>query len=179
MKRYKRRSYLDLVLLCVAVVLLVIVGYGIINRGDITGNNDKSSSTGDTANVAASSAGADAAGNTAFGWTGDGESAAGDAAASGEEVAASGDELATLEEIDRPEDSAPAWSLTGTFARVRAIMNVNVRTGPSLDYGVIIAIPDETQVEVLRRSVDTQWIRVKLFDGREGWIYGELLELRS
>ena len=179
--RLRIRSGLDIFLILLAVVLLVVVAVGIATRSN---NAPKVATSNDPdVSVQAASAGSGEAGvNANFGWTGtDAENAAsdGEESADSEEEAAAGDEQATLEEIDQPDEFSASWDLNGTFAIVRAIMNVNVRVGPSLDYGVKRSIPVETEVQVMRRSVDNQWIRVMLSDGEEGWIYGQLLEFQQ
>lgn len=179
MRRAGRRSFVDIGLIGVVLLLSGVVVYALINRDQIAQLNTvrpaSDTTVSDTSNQTSDEALSSGDGSSAaFGWSSDldleGEST---------EEALTGDSLAMLEEIARPADSAPSWSLDGTFARVRAIMNVNVRTGPSLDYSVIVSIADGTQVEIVRRSYDTRWIRVRMVDGREGWIFGELLELRS
>lgn len=181
MRRAGRRSFVDIGLIGVVLLLSGVVVYALINRDQIAQNNtvrpSSNTTVSDNSNQTSDEAlSGDGGSSAAFGWSSDlnleGES-------TDEADATTGDTFARLEEIARPADSAPSWSLDGTFARVRAVMNVNVRTGPSLDYGVIVSIPDRTQVEIVRRSYDTRWIRVRMVDGREGWIFGELLELRS
>ncbi len=162
------KSSLDVFLVALAMVLLVIVGIGVLSRSrqpeaaavspQASGEEVSAASASDDVEV--SGLGAE------FGVAG-----------SADESALGSDEAATLEEIDQPEETSVEWDLNGTFAIVRATMNVNVRIGPSLEFGVMISVPNNTEVQVMRRSNDHEWIRVKLRDGREGWIFGSLLDL--
>jgi uncharacterized protein YgiM (DUF1202 family) len=183
MRGLRIRSGLDIFLVVLALGLLIVVGIGLASRSsDATVKNLTSETAAETSADSASAAGESSV-STNFGFSGDVAAAAApvdaetasDAAASEEQAAAGSDESATLEQIEQPDQFSASWDLNGTFAVVRAIMNVNVRTGPSLDYGVKRSIPVETQVQVLRRSIDNEWIRVMLSDGEEGWIYGQLL----
>ncbi|MDX2162480.1 MAG: SH3 domain-containing protein [bacterium] len=170
----KKRSSVDVFLVVLALVLLVIVGYGVLSRTNsdavvadaVTGDAAAADPLAESTEVIA----ADGSAITAnFGFTGDAPASSGDAA---------GDASATLEEIAQPVETSPQWDLVnGSFAIVRARANVNVRVGPGLEHGVMRAIPNETEVQVLRRSFDQQWIRVMMSDGREGWIFGQLLQL--
>lgn len=196
MRRTMRvRGVLDIILLLVAVVLLVVVGYGILNPGQINlfagaVNKDTTNavSSDETINAEAgvAAAGGSGAVDANFGWSGEGAppvaAMTGDLPAESNtdsEDAAAGDEAATLEEIARPAEIAPAWDLDGTFAAVMSGngMYVNVRVGPGLGYGVMRSVPPRTQVQIVRRSVDEDWIRITLEDGNEGWIFGDLLLL--
>jgi len=162
------KSSFDVFLVALAMVLLVIVGIGVLSRSNQPEAADVSTQLSSEEVYAAAPESSGASGLGAeFGVAGSADDSSGDG----------GDEAATLEEIDEPEETSVEWDLNGTFAVVRAIMNVNVRVGPSLDYGVMIAIPNNTEVQVMRRSNDREWIRVKLRDGREGWIFGQLLDL--
>ncbi len=169
--RARSRSLVDVLLLVVAVILLVVVGYGIINRDALippatTATVDKAVDTDSTSEIAAAP---DESGEAAFGWTGEGEAP--------DNAAVGSDEAATLEQVEAPQELAPSWNLDGTFASVNSgsSMYVNVRTGPSLDYRVIRSVPPRTIVQIVRRNDRGDWIRVKLETGEEGWIFGELL----
>lgn len=158
----KLRSTFDLFLLVLAMVLIVIVGYGLFMRGS---QPTASNTAVVAANDSASASTEDASISGSFGLGG---------------TPGQGDESATLQQIDQPSEASQSWDLVnGMFAVVRATMNVNVRTGPGLTYAVIRSIPRNTEVQVLRRSNDHTWIRVLLSDGVEGWIFGQLLEIRQ
>lgn len=161
------KSSLDVFLVALAMVLLVIVGIGVLSRNNQQETAASRQPSTEDVSAASASDGVEVSGLGAeFGVAG-----------SADESALGSDEAATLEEIDQPAETSVEWDLNGTFAIVRATMNVNVRVGPSLDYGVMLSVPNNTEVQVMRRSIDHEWIRVKLRDGREGWIYGSLLDL--
>jgi len=162
------KSSLDVFLVALALVLLVIVGIGVLSRN----NQPRAAVTASTSSgeeIAAAAPESAASNGLGSEFSG-----------SGSDDNSTGDTSATLEEIAQPETASTEWDIVnGSFAIVRAIMNVNVRVGPGLDYGVIIAISPDTEVQVMRRSYDQDWIRVKLSDGREGWIFGQLLQLAN
>lgn len=171
----KLRSTMDVFLLVLAMVLLVIVGYGIISRNNqptvAAATNSTTGTTSDTVNTEQSLGGGLGLSDSASQPLGGGDSS---------ENALGSDESATLEQIDAPTVSSQSWDLVnGNFAVVRATMNVNVRVGPGLDYAVIRSIPRNTEVQVVRLSPSREWIRVLLSDGTEGWIFGQLLEIRQ
>jgi SH3-like domain-containing protein len=47
---------------------------------------------------------------------------------------------------------------------------LNVRSGPSTAYPVLVTIPNGTQMTVLGRNAINTWINVQLEDGTEGWV---------
>jgi uncharacterized protein YraI len=55
-------------------------------------------------------------------------------------------------------------------AIVAGALNVNIRSGPSTAYPVIITIPQGTQLSVLGQDASSSWLSVRLPDGTEGWI---------
>ena len=59
--------------------------------------------------------------------------------------------------------------------------NANVRTGPGLTYGLIAGgLSRGTQVQVVGRNSDASWYQILMpADGREGWIFGTLLDLNA
>jgi len=46
---------------------------------------------------------------------------------------------------------------------------VNIRSGPGTDYNVVVKLENGTRLEVIDRSVDGTWLKVR-FEGGEGWI---------
>lgn len=76
----------------------------------------------------------------------------------------------------------PTASLTATpmgDARVSGEKGVNLRTGPSTRFTPAIALL-ETDLELIltARTANSQWFEVQTFDGRTGWVYSDLIELR-
>lgn len=47
---------------------------------------------------------------------------------------------------------------------------LNVRSGPSTAYNVLVTVPNGTQLTVLGRNPINTWINVQLEDGTEGWV---------
>lgn len=47
---------------------------------------------------------------------------------------------------------------------------LNVRSGPSTAFPVLVTIPNGTQLTVLGRNATNTWINVELEDGTEGWV---------
>jgi len=47
---------------------------------------------------------------------------------------------------------------------------LNVRSGPSTAFPVLVTIPNGTQMTVLGRNPANTWINVQLADGTEGWV---------
>jgi uncharacterized protein YraI len=55
-------------------------------------------------------------------------------------------------------------------AIVAGALNVNIRSGPSTAYPVLLTIPQNTQLSVLGQDASSEWLSVRLPDGTEGWI---------
>lgn len=70
--------------------------------------------------------------------------------------------------FDRPIQVAQGGVATTTGA-------VNLRTGPSTDFGVIVQVPAQTRVTLLGRNEPATWYHVRIPDGTTGWMLGELL----
>lgn len=64
-------------------------------------------------------------------------------------------------------------------AEVVAGVTINVRQGPGRTFPPLAALPPGTVVQVIGRNADGLWLQVRLADGREGWVLGELLRLRE
>lgn len=60
-------------------------------------------------------------------------------------------------------------------------VNANVRVGPGLTYGLIAGgLSRGTQVQVTGRNSDASWYQIEMpADGRDGWIFGSLLDLNA
>ena len=72
--------------------------------------------------------------------------------------------------------SAPTATPT-TFAVVRSQRRVNVRGGPGTDHDILDSVASGAAVQVLAKSEDSDWYRVQLDSGREGWISAALLRV--
>src|SRR5690606_6694239 len=53
---------------------------------------------------------------------------------------------------------------------VDGAVNVNVRSGPSTAYPVVMTVAQGTQVNVIGQDTSGSWLSVRLPDGTEGWI---------
>lgn len=53
------------------------------------------------------------------------------------------------------------------------ISHANVRNGPSTEYDIICRVKINNPVYILKRK--DKWIRIKLQNGKKGWIYESLL----
>jgi hypothetical protein len=53
---------------------------------------------------------------------------------------------------------------------------LNVRSGPSTAYPVLVTVPNGTQLTVLGRNAINSWINVELDDGTQGWVTRSLTD---
>ncbi|MCC7207532.1 MAG: tetratricopeptide repeat protein [Anaerolineae bacterium] len=80
-------------------------------------------------------------------------------------------------------EHAPARSQgpTPAFQAIASISSnagsANVRSGPSLDAAIIGNLQNDTQVYILDLNPTDGWYRVRIPDGQEGWIFGQLLRI--
>lgn len=68
---------------------------------------------------------------------------------------------------------------TAVIAIVTSDTGANLRAEPNADSGFLIAMPPDTQVQVLGASVDGLWVYVKTSDGVTGWLYVPLISLST
>ena len=76
-----------------------------------------------------------------------------------------------------PSDTPTPTEIPPIVGVVNSVQNVNVRSGPGVDFSDIIALAPNTRVEVLGQSNDGRWFNVLMNDGQEGWIATSLLRL--
>jgi uncharacterized protein YgiM (DUF1202 family) len=77
----------------------------------------------------------------------------------------------TLTLVPPTETNTPTPSITPTVGGIiSAQQPINVRTGPSTDYDILVALPAGTGVQVIGQSPDGEWFNIRIEDGREGWI---------
>lgn len=57
----------------------------------------------------------------------------------------------------------------------RGSANVNVRSGPTLDYSIVANLPIGTQVNAFKRTADG-WYQVDIYDGLIGWVAGSVVD---
>ncbi|MBI1277356.1 MAG: SH3 domain-containing protein [Anaerolineaceae bacterium] len=88
----------------------------------------------------------------------------------------------TLTPSDTPISPTPSNTPTASATPpvtgiVASINTVNVREGPSVSAGAIVALKPGTGVQILATSPDSKWFNIRMDDGREGWIAAELVRV--
>lgn len=81
------------------------------------------------------------------------------------------------------EEPAPLIPVTGADEidaepKLTAIVDVdglNLRVGPGLNHRILGVLPRGLKVQLQGRSVDGEWIAVRLMDGKDGWLFGAFL----
>ncbi len=76
-----------------------------------------------------------------------------------------------------PSDTPTPTEIPPIIGVVNSLQNVNVRSGPGVDFSDLIALAPNTRVEVLGQSNDGRWFNVLMNDGQEGWVAASLLRL--
>ncbi len=69
--------------------------------------------------------------------------------------------LAIITAVAPPTSGATAVVNTGAL---------NVRSGPGLQFGAVAAVYNGHVVQMLGRNADNSWVKVRLFNGQEGWV---------
>ncbi len=79
-------------------------------------------------------------------------------------------ECQSQQTIQIPTQNQPSIQ-TGNEIRLVATSAgiVNIRSGPGTDYKIVIKLANGSRLEVIDRSVDGTWLKVR-FEGGEGWI---------
>jgi uncharacterized protein YraI len=72
--------------------------------------------------------------------------------------------------------AAPAEAAGGLAGTVDSTIGLNLRAGPGLSYRVILVLADKTQVELLGRSGDGQWLEARLPEGLGGWVFASYMD---
>ena len=76
-----------------------------------------------------------------------------------------------------PSDTPTASATPPVTGIVASLETVNVREGPSVGAGAIVALKPGTGVQVLATSPDGKWFNIRMDDGREGWIAAALVRV--
>ncbi|MBZ0303900.1 MAG: SH3 domain-containing protein [Anaerolineae bacterium] len=64
-------------------------------------------------------------------------------------------------------------------ARVAGEKGVNLRSGPSVRFTPALALLEtDTELILTGRTANSLWLEVQTFDGRSGWVYANLVEVR-
>jgi SH3-like domain-containing protein len=71
-----------------------------------------------------------------------------------------------------PQPVAPAEPPVEVDPNIAVVTTelLNVRSGPSTAYPVLLTVPSGTQMTVLGRNAINSWINIQLEDGTEGWV---------
>jgi len=75
-----------------------------------------------------------------------------------------------------PEAESGGAGLVMT-ATIIAEQNVNVRSGPGTQFGVVAQVEPGAQVAVIGFNDNSQWVNVRLEDASEGWISAPLIRI--
>jgi hypothetical protein len=96
---------------------------------------------------------------------------------------------ATAQPTDTPAGTEPPTPTvenvgpTATFPVITAVVNanqaINVRQGPATTFPPLATLQPNQEVQVTGRSGDGKWLKVKLADGREGWVSASLLTVQE
>ena len=54
---------------------------------------------------------------------------------------------------------------------------LNVRDGPGTEYGVLGQVEQGDKLEIVERTEDGNWVKVRLIDGKEGWVSAEFVKV--
>lgn len=66
----------------------------------------------------------------------------------------------------------------GADALTNADSGVNMRSGPGLTFDILYTISASTPLTLIGRNADGTWFEVRTLDGAQGWMLGELLDIR-
>ncbi|NDJ62354.1 MAG: SH3 domain-containing protein, partial [Chloroflexi bacterium] len=62
---------------------------------------------------------------------------------------------------------------------VASLQDVNVRSGPGIDFPAIDALQPGTLIEVLDQNAEGSWLNIRMTDEEEGWISATLVRLQD
>jgi uncharacterized protein YraI len=72
--------------------------------------------------------------------------------------------------------AAPAEAAGGITGVVDSTIGLNLRAGPGLSHRVILVLADETQIELLGRSANGEWLEARLPEGLGGWVFASYVD---
>jgi uncharacterized protein YgiM (DUF1202 family) len=97
--------------------------------------------------------------------------------------AATSQATATPAGTEPPTPTAESVGPTATFPVITAVVNanqaINVRQGPATNFPPLASLQPNQEVQVTGRSGDGKWLKVRLADGREGWVSASLLTVQE
>jgi uncharacterized protein YraI len=77
-----------------------------------------------------------------------------------------------------PPLAPPATAPVATGA-IAVTPSINVRSGPSMNFGVLRTVAPGTQVVVLGQDASGAWVAVQLADGTQGWVSRSLIDVQG
>ena len=75
--------------------------------------------------------------------------------------------ISDLPIVDSPEATTPVATVIATY--------LNVRSGPSVDYGWVATLNYGDRVALLSRNADGSWVQIQNAVGQQGWVNGAYL----
>jgi uncharacterized protein YgiM (DUF1202 family) len=83
--------------------------------------------------------------------------------------------------LQRPPTATPSPTVTATPTATPTATRIpdaavgdqltNLRSGPAVGFAILAEVDAGTPLEVLGKSVDQEWIKVRTPDGGEGWMF--------
>lgn len=67
----------------------------------------------------------------------------------------------------------------GANARIYPDSRVNLRTGPGLDFDKRGTVDPHMPLQLIGRNPDNTWFEINTFDGRSGWVRGDLITIED
>lgn len=77
-----------------------------------------------------------------------------------------------------PSNTPTATVTPPITGSVNSLQSINVREGPGVDFGAIVALRPATRVEILGRNNDGTWLNIRMEDGSEGWVLANLIRIQ-
>ncbi|MCC6802029.1 MAG: SH3 domain-containing protein [Anaerolineae bacterium] len=77
-----------------------------------------------------------------------------------------------------PSDTPMPTATPPITGSVNSLQSINVREGPGVSFGAIVALRPATRVEILGRNNDGTWLNIRMEDGSEGWVLANLIRIQ-
>lgn len=77
-----------------------------------------------------------------------------------------------------PSDTPVPTATPPILGSVNSLQSINVREGPGVNFGALVALRPATRVEVLGTNNDGNWLNVRMEDGSEGWVLANLIRIQ-
>jgi uncharacterized protein YgiM (DUF1202 family) len=59
------------------------------------------------------------------------------------------------------------------------VQALNLRAGPSLNHRIFLQLNEGTELEIMGRSENQEWLQVRLDSGTQGWVYYEFVDTQA